>query len=300
MIKIYIPNNNKEERLYSIETIFKDFLGLDIDIEFANGSDYLLEIGNCKVVVEDVFWKKYKNEGSYLTEKAIPQRFFNDDFEGHIFPRIWGSGTYNCDNNIFYIGNDIFAEVFFFLSQWEECVLRKKLSLTIEEKLNEGDLFVIRQELEKRCVVNEVLESFKYILKKCGIYDFKEWHFCPMLTHDVDRCFLSTERVLCENVYKMLMDGQVDRATRIMGEYLSYEYGVNPFDSFDALMDMAELGGLKAHFYFKPCVDGDRGFTYSIDDYRVVKTIESIIYRGHYVWAHFSENALYSYSKMRD
>ena len=96
MIKIYIPNNNKEERLYSVGTIFETFLGLDIDIKYVSRSDYLLEIGNCKVVVEDVFWNKYIKDGSYLTEIAIPQRIFNDDFDGRLFPRIWGSGTYNC------------------------------------------------------------------------------------------------------------------------------------------------------------------------------------------------------------
>jgi hypothetical protein len=57
MIKIYIPNNNINERKYIIDILFGEFLGLEYIIEIGSQNyEIILEKNGNKLIIEDHFF----------------------------------------------------------------------------------------------------------------------------------------------------------------------------------------------------------------------------------------------------
>lgn len=294
-IEIFCSVDYHEEKKYILTTIFQDLLGLPVQIYFVEKNGYEFVIGDKKVVFADAFFSKFKKPLSYLSVENIPDSLTIENMLGVKVPLIWGNNEHVVDGEEIYIGNDVFATAFFFLTRWEEYVLREHQGLSVREKVNEKLLFIVRNGLQKKCLVNDILEFLKVLLKKCGIEQFQTYHFDVMLTHDVDRCYLSSYEELCRNIYQMLKTGTSEKARRILGDYLSYQQqGINPFNSFDELMTISEQNGFKN----QPCVTGDEGITYSIYDDFVVKTISNILSRGHYIGLHASESTSLSYNAL--
>lgn len=290
-IKIVSPNNNILEREYILTILFQDFLGINIQLYFEEANDYKLYICDKTVIIKDSFFNNHKKELSYLKTSNIPTSIKFDSFLGKSIPLIWGKGIYQNAKNTIEIDNDIFATSFFFLSQWEEYVLKEQQGLDAYHKVNEQELFVVKNNLQKKCLVNDIVEFLKTVLAEYGLSTVKEFHFEVMLTHDVDRCYLSDYIELCDNIYKMLESGSFERAKRILGDYISYtKQGVNPFDSFEELMNISESFGFKNDFYFKPCIEGEEGYTYSIFDKTVKDIIQNILKKGHFIGLHATEN----------
>ena len=298
MIKIVVPNNNHSERQYIIDVIFGVFLRVPYSIEYANVDCWLIYLPSLLLKIEDAFFNKHKSSIAYLSVDNIPQSYQDDVAWGKTLLRLWGKGNYFRNTKEIYIGNDILAASFFFLSRWEEIVIKREKGIKAEGKLPEDELFVIKKNLYKRCVVNEYVEFIRTILSEQKIQTRKN-EFTPLLTHDVDRCYLSNERELCVNIKKMLERNESAKAYRILSDYLSYPSNYNPFDSFDLLMDLAESSGTKAHFYFKACESNESGYTYSLGDEFVSETIAKICRRGHYVGLHASENTFHNIQQLR-
>jgi polysaccharide deacetylase len=299
-IFIFCPEDNREERKYILTTLFQDLLGVPVQISFVERANYEFIIGDKKVIFVDAFFSKFKESLSYLNMKNVPDSLVIENTLGVDVPLVWGTNECIVDDKEIYIGNDVLATAFFFLTQWEEYVLKASQGLSLREKIDEKLLFVVRNKLQKRCLVNDILEFLKVLLKRCGIDRFKMYHFDVMLTHDVDRCFLSSYEELCDNINQMLEMGDNERARRILRDYISYrKQKIDPFDSFDELMDISDQYGFKNHFYFKPCIIGDEGFTYSLSDDFVVRVIKNILTRGHYIGLHATENTPHSYKALK-
>ena len=298
MIKIVVPNNNYSERQYVIDVIFGVFLRVPYSIEFADVDFWLIYLPTLLFKIEDSFFNTHRSPNTFLSIDNIPQSYHDDMVFGNTLLRLWGGGTYIRNSEEISVGNDIFAASFFFLSRWEEIVLKREKGIKADEKLPEDELFVIKKNLYKRCVVNEYVEFIRTILSEQKIQTKKN-EFTPLLTHDVDRCYLSNERELCVNIKKMLERNESAKAYRILSDYLSYPSNYNPFDSFDLLMDLAESSGTKAHFYFKACESNESGYTYSLGDEFVGNTIAKICRRGHYVGLHASENTFHNLQQLR-
>ena len=74
MIKVIIPNNNIEERIYILDVFFNDFLGLDYYLEINNSyfeSWELILENNTKIIFRDHFFNKYLLELQYLNSGNI-------------------------------------------------------------------------------------------------------------------------------------------------------------------------------------------------------------------------------------
>lgn len=301
-IKILAPNCFKFEREYALTTVFCDFMNIPIKILYEDREDYKLSVNGWTISIENAFFAKNNNKEplSYLYIDNIPQTLIFQNVLGKELPLMWGSGKYTFNGKNINLGNDLFAIVFFFLTQWEEFVLKKEYGLNKYQKLDEQLLFVFRNGLQKHCLINEIVNFFEILLRKCGIEKCKKNKFNVMLTHDVDRCYLSSYEELCDNIYKMLLHGENERAKRILGDYLYYAHqNKNPFDSFNELMNISEFYGFKSHFYFKPCINGDLGYTYSINDDFVRNILNSIRKRGHCIGLHATENTSDSFESLR-
>ena len=66
-LKIQIPNNNIEERVYILNILVKDFLGIKYDLIISSEeSDYIFLYDNKRLIIKDFFFSKYTHNLSYL------------------------------------------------------------------------------------------------------------------------------------------------------------------------------------------------------------------------------------------
>ena len=77
-IEVWIPADSCEERKYSIDVLFSDFLGIPYQLMIDDRIlDYHIRCGNRELVIRDRFWGIYKGEPlAWLTEAALPKVSF--------------------------------------------------------------------------------------------------------------------------------------------------------------------------------------------------------------------------------
>ena len=97
MLTIKIPNNNLKERKYIIHIIFSEFL--DIEFCYETGvSNYEITLeNNNKLIIEDHFFSKNKNDLDYLKPDSLPSKIeytSNDFVIGKNIPIIFGNSNF--------------------------------------------------------------------------------------------------------------------------------------------------------------------------------------------------------------
>lgn len=287
---ISIPSNNINERQYIISVLLEDMLNINYRIVIDDNADCTsLYFGDKIFIIQDYLWNNNKLEMSYFQIENIPN-IIHLASSNHIkgLPIIYGADYYDEKAQTIICGIDIFASAFFCLTRWEEFLLGREKT----GKCDEEQLLCVRSNCTRRAIVNEYLDWLKEIFDKMGIvYTANNFHNI-MITHDVDRCYLSSFAVLLKNLSSLAFkDKQYRKAFSLLKKYLTYKINnQSPFDSYDELMDYSDRYGLKNHFYFKACTSGESGWTYSVNEVKVTNSIKNIIKRGHYVGIHPSES----------
>lgn len=305
-LQVFIPNNNLSERQYIIKTLFYDFLGLSYEIVVQNNCDnYLIKFDNRQIVIKDSFFNSYKEPSSYLKEDNIPVTLSWLDMKDYNcinqVPVLYGDNIINIENNKVYCGLDIFASAFFMLTRWEEYVISNKDKFG---RCNEDDMFVVKHGIYNRPIVDEYVELLKVLLTRIGVeLSTSKKQFSVGLTHDVDYLFRYAN---FKNFIQNLAGDILNRHSlptlfRTLYNYMLFKFGkrLDPFDTFDEIMDLSESLGVKSAFYFKAAVNGEYDYTYNIFDKRVVGIMNNIVSRGHEVGIHPSKNTFHNSDQFR-
>lgn len=261
------PNNNIQEREYIINIFLKDFLGIfNYDIVYENDeTQYILSFHNKKIFINDAFFNQYKEPLSYLSVRNFPKyevafiHYFNKTL-----PVIYGDSQMFEDSDGIHCGLDIFASSFFLLTRWEEELIGRKET----GKCSEESLFLIRSNLYKRPIVNEYIVFLSEMLSHIGVDGNAKHIFKVSLTHDVDRCYLTSWKEMFENVKKMWDKGSKKKSIDILVDFTYYKlFDKKPFDTFnDFLNYSSHLHEAEEIFYFKVVEHGEKGYTYSISN----------------------------------
>ncbi len=298
MLKIKIPENNINERLYIIHIIMKCFLNLEYIVEYGSKNyEIILSNGNT-LIIEDHFFNIFKSDLEYLQAKAIPEsiKFCKNRFlanEKNI-PVIFGNDKCEVEDKqkkIILCGIDLFASSFFMLSRWEEYV---NSSRDIHGRFPANESVAFRNNFLHRAVVDEYVamlqnmlvfldENFKFNKKKSEVF----------ITHDVDEIyfwknFFHVARVAAGDILKRK---NFILAFSRFTEYLSILTNKikDPYDTFDFLMDLSETAGLKSRFYFLCGGVTIYDRRYKLEE--AEKIIGKIVERGHVVGFHASYNS---------
>ena len=304
-MKIYIPNNNIKERKYTIDILFKEFLGIETHIKICQKGETRIILNNKKeIVFEDHFFENFKTEKSYLNEKNIPCKVFfarNKFAPEENIPVIFGTDKLIIEENKIICGNDIFAAIFFMLTRWEENAVKEKDE---HGRFPEEKSFVIRNNIQHRPVVNEYLEMIRNMLFEFNCSkDFKTHNYKPVITHDID--FLdrydTVVKVVKAMVWAFLNKPGIKAPLYELKAYFNVQKRrkPDPFHTFDYLMNISEKYGLKSHFYFIPAVKGEKDYQYDIRKDTVKNIIKKIIARKHFVGVHGSYGAYNKPEKYR-
>ena len=294
IIKVTIPKSFFQEKEYIITTLLEDFLGFRCTLDFHEKDTYEIILENeKKIIIQDAFWKNFDEKTGYLSENNIPNKieFAKSRYapEQNI-PIIYGTTEIRTEPNEIYCGIDIFASSFFMLTRWEEYVIKQK------DKHNRFPCelsLAQRNNIHYRPVVNEYVFLLKNMLesllqKKIDISK----HFEIIPTHDVDQIYrykniFSLFRSLAGDLAKRK---SIKTAAETAKKYLAVKKGqaLDPYDTFDFLMDISEKHNLKSRFYFIAGEKGDNDFRYQFLSDKVGSIINKIRSREHIVGIHGS------------
>lgn len=311
MLKIKIPNDNINERKYILDIIFSEFLELEYEVETnIDCKNWHIQLpNNSMFIFEDHFFNAFKSDLEYLKLENIPKQiiFAENEFTPETnIPVIYGTDTLTIKTVRDYkkqiiCGIDIFASSFFMLTRWGEYANKKR---DIHDRFSATESLAFKHNFLNRPVVNEYVE----MLKKMFLYldetlVFKKRKYELILTHDVDVLYLwkSWKHVTRVALGDIIKRKNIKLAKSRFKEYrqiLKKEI-LDPFDTFDWLMDKSEEMGLKSRFYFMSGGVTKYDNNYDIKEKKASELIDKIQKRGHIIGFHPSFNAYNDFEQFR-
>nr|MBP8017162.1 hypothetical protein [Candidatus Gracilibacteria bacterium] len=302
MIKVYIPDNNINERIYIVNVLIGEFLGLDYEIIKSNKISWEIEIENgSKLIIQDYFFNKYKNDLEYLKLENIPlsinygQKNNNQFIPEDNIPIIFGEDKLVLDKNSKTIicGIDIFASSFFMITRWEEYVNNIR---DIHDRFPGKESIAYKFGFLDRPVVNEYVEMLWNMLKYLGLnQERKKREYKIILTHDVDvpfeiigkTLFSQLKLAISDIIFRKNIKSSIEK---IKALFLSNEQKLkyDKFYTFNYIMNQSEKRNLKNIFYFLPYGSLEQKYKVKVDNPIIIKIIQEIVQRGHEIGIHGS------------
>ena len=133
---IEVPKSSKKAAKYTIDTIFKDFLGLNYEIKYVSKSSFsITDLDGTKCIeISSVFFELLEKNG--LAHEILPkvpiQNWYIDSLDlsnlipENNLPVLYGKGHLQIEKDYVKTKIDIFGAVFFMLSRIEEVISSEK------------------------------------------------------------------------------------------------------------------------------------------------------------------------------
>lgn len=288
MIIIQCNDNHVEERKYIIEVIFGDIYGLEYELQFSkNFNSWKVLQNDVEFEINDDFFSR---DVLYTIENIPKQKIF---FENKAdLPIIYGDTT----SISAFLGLDVFGAAFFMLTRWEEMIIKDR---GIKNRFESKSSLAGKWGFLKYPVVNAYCDLLYFKLKIFGFdlpKDYKDKReYTKVITHDVDLpfYFMSIKRSIKIFLGDIIKRRSLSSAAFTAKYFLSTMVlnKKDPYDTFDYLMDLSERASTKSYFFFMSGGLTEYDNYYKIDDKRVVKIIDNIISRGHFLGIHPSFDA---------
>lgn len=278
MLQIICRNNNNQERIYAIDNLMHNLLGLEKNLYETvfrdDASSYCIKFQDKCIIIEDHFFLKYNEPKSYLKAENIPDKlsyFHGDGFE---IPIIYGTDKFvKQKNGDIIVGLDIFASVFFMLTRWEEVFLGR------EEKgdCNEKELFTVKNNIHLRPIVNEYEDFLKSLLTDAGL-TFKPRQYNVVLSHDVDGLCHSWAYIAKDFIRRALRRPAPKLMTTLNWfELIKYKLKYpNSFSQIEPYAELCQRCGIQEIFFIKVCKKGELESTYTHDGKDVAYVIKQL------------------------
>ena len=291
----------KKEEKYIIDLLLQDFLKLE-KYRVVCKENYHIYFGNKELIIKNSFFNLFGNDNSYIQDSYLPDKiqYLDNPFENNnSVPIIYGENRWKIEKDRIFCGLDIFASSFFMLSRWEELILPKdKLG-----RCDENTMYVVKNDIYNRPIVNEYLELLRSILVYLEV-DLPSSNriFQPIITHDIDDLFRYDFKNFCRNLLGDLLHRKsISIMFSTIKDYCNFKLRKvkDPFDTFDYLMDLSDRLGFKNEFYFKASLSRENDSTYDIFDARVKGIMEKINRRDHLIGFHPSKNTFNNSEQFR-
>ena len=294
MLKIISNQNYISERRYVSHVIFKEFLGMEFELEFkyiVNG--LIIEWQDKQITFPDTLFSTESSQWlkpSSCPSQPLPVISFN--YEGlynrdipALYSDIASEQTYSCPI-------DIFGSIFFLLTRYEE------INAPLDDQFERYDFknsILFREDLLERPLVNEYLDLLKTLLKQLiPAIKFKTRKFDLRLSHDVD-VPITYSAGWRDTIKKSIGDLAYRKSIclfskRLCGKFihsLNGSLALDPNNNLSFLMDSADSVGIKSVFNFIP--QPGRAFvdsTYHLTNPHIIQQLSSIFERGFEVGFH--------------
>lgn len=310
---VKVPENYFSERRYILNVVLNNFLGLNFTIQTENRKELCLLLTtsgtNHELILTDDFFQTTAQQ--WLTVSSLPQRplslwnphetNFLSSLKEQNIPVIYGHPLPNenfiqVKNGCIRLGIDIFGSIFFMLTRYEEYVKPDRdqfdrFPATASLAYQEGFLH--------RPIVNEYVEILWACMKKLwpGL-ERKPRQFNMYISHDVDNPYQHAftqlpllTRKLAGDLLKRRNPQQGLSRFRTWGLVKQGKIAVDPFNTFDWIMDLSEKHGLTSAFYFiTDHTNTQKDGNYNIRHPLMRQLLQRIYRRGHEIGIHPSFN----------
>lgn len=300
------PDNYRPEREYILSTILSHFLGVSYCLQFNSFADDLtISLNNRELRLADDLFKT--SEDQWLTSESLPPTTFSH-FDTKLVPGscrsvsryipvIYGKPLLSASPSKLSIEIDIFGSCFFMLTRFEEYVIAKRDS---HDRFPASESLAFKQGFLNRPIVNEYTE----ILWGCISYLWpeltrKKHSFQVIPTHDVDRPFKYLNKtywsIMKSMVEESLYRGSPAKSLKILRDSLLSKVtkgDIDPFNTFNYIMEQSEKRGLQSEFYFLTKVtDPQKDADYTLKDEPIKKIMQNMKQRNHIFGLHPSYNS---------
>ncbi|HOV65529.1 MAG TPA: polysaccharide deacetylase family protein [Bacillota bacterium] len=307
MITVKLPPGYTAERTYITNTVFKEFLGLDVNIQFdEDRRDVLItdENGRRSLVLADRLFSFPKE--LWLAPGSLPRQPLKQwDVQGILtevsilcgrVPVIYGidpetTSFFETTENKIRIGLDILGSAFFMLTRYEELV--NPIRDEHDRFPAEASLAFHAQFLE-RPVIDEYVEILWACIARLWPGLQRRGHeYKAFLTHDVDEPFGVKDQSIPRILKRVAGDVLVRRSPRTAVRRLCSLVRpgeacerLDPNNTFDWLMDESEAMGLESAFYFMAGTKSDYDSGYDLRTGPLQRLLRRIHERGHEIGLH--------------
>ena len=302
-LDIEAPGTYEPERRYILDVVFGDWLGLDWRLHLRDGSDVRITLGGDRgrcVVLPDVLFGTPPTQ--WLTPSSLPSAPLawcevrpigpSPLRSRQRLPVLYGTAA-PLDEllvrrpDIIELSVDVFGSCFFMLSRYEELVVPTR---DLYGRFAGSSSVANREGFLRLPIVDAYVEVLWMALKQLWPrLKRKPRHFDIALSHDVDRPLASLGRPIPALVRQLGADalvrrdpGLVVRRLRSWSGIRRGDYSLDPYNTFDFLMDVSEQHGIVSAFYFLATEDETAldGF-YTLGHPWIESLLRRIHHRGH-------------------
>ena len=309
-LDIEAPGTYEPERRYILDVVFGDWLGLDWRLHLRDGSDVRITLGGDRgrcVVLPDVLFGTPPTQ--WLTPSslpAVPLAWCEVPAIGpspltsrQRLPVLYGTAAPRDAllvrrPDTIELSVDVFGSCFFMLSRYEELVVPTR---DLYGRFAGSSSIANREGFLRLPIVDAYVEVLWMALKQLWPrLKRKPRHFDIALSHDVDRPLASLGRRIPALVRQLGADalvrrdpGLVVRRLRSWSGIRHGDYSLDPYNTFDFLMDVSEQHGIVSAFYFLATEDATAldGF-YTLGHPWIESLLRRIHHRGHEIGLHAS------------
>lgn len=284
-LNVHIPLFSKEEIRYTLFCLLDQFLGVEYNIVVEERNEVMIICGSNTLIIENYFFSGANLE-NYKFPESLSSQTITVGNEVHGITSIYGKSAYNY-NGTHILSADIISSAFFMLSRWEEY---RNPTRDDHGRFQAKESLAYKNKFLEKPIVNEYVEVLWAILVKMGCTQVrKKKNFTLVPTHDVDKPYLFNGwKKSLRYLVGSLKRGRFGELKRFGKCLIS---GVDPFDTHSRLMDLAELNGVKANFFFLQKGKDRADENHEIDTPKIKDLFQRIRDREHIIGYHPSYNA---------
>lgn len=313
MLTVSTPLGLNSERIYVLNTVLSDWLGLEWQHKLSAESEAVITVDGClgELRLPDTFWSSAATdwlERSSLPAESIP---IWPNVDGALkdtllikpdLPVLFGDREpkLQISNDILRLPIDIFGSAFFMLSRYEEAVLTGRDD---HERFPGTASIAFRGGFLDRPIIDEYIEVLWSAMKMLWpSLERRKQRYTYTVSCDVDLPFMfdsSSRSILRKAAGQLARQRSLTTAiSSLRGFYRSKlgDYSLDPYRSgIDFMMEVAESFGKAVAFYFIPDTTHKKydGSTV-VSDPRIRRLMSNIVNRGHEVGIHPGYNTYLS------
>lgn len=299
---ITIPKFCAVEVKYTLNTLLKDFIKDEINYKIDNSVfDCLIKVGNYSIKLPILFWKDLEPFELNYNLNTLPKTIEENTYEikGDLFPvvSLYGKNKLVVENSHWIVGFDLIATVFFFLTRWEERVIKSK---DIHNRFLVKYSSISNKEFYLRPIVNEIQFFLFAILKEMGVGFNNNKKFTLVPTHDVDIPYYNYGLI---PMGKKVVSSLIKLKSSLFIKNIKILFSnKDPYDYHEKFMEDAERLNTKAHFFFMLGGESKHDIQNVQHKNKIEKLIKKVYKRGHVVGYHpsyytINDNSLFTNEK---
>ncbi len=291
-LNITIPNICTSELKYTVNCIFKIFLGVEYTLKYSEDITCSLIEYESKIIKLPNHFFRSDNTSELFCKDSMPNNIIlttvEVNNERHDFVNMYGSGIVERLGTEVRFDTDIFAASFFMLSRWEELVSNTKDKY---DRFPAHSSIAYQNNFLQRPIVNEYVEIMWALLVGMGYRGKRKSRtYTVVPTHDVDYPKIWTTAIskLRSIAFSTLKDPNLNEAASKIKGIVN---GQDLYNTFDTLMSLAEENEVQANFNFMAGGDSVFDSSYELNSHFIIDVLKEIKSRGHNIGFHPSYNS---------